>query len=219
MRRGPSLTTAQHCILEQLARVQYATRPQLAYWCGVTVQAISTSAQGLFEQSLIDGSLFSRPMIWGLTHAGGKVLDISMPSGGRASSWSVMAHACHLNAIEITFAKQHPGFRIVSRKALLKRGLNPAFGEHAAVDASGNTWFVLLDDYMMPSYRIARSWMRRHTPNLKYWPDHTGRAWSEVAHLFLVVSTDTRQAERHITWIEKKGIPAHVSSIQALWKI
>ena len=79
-------------------------------------------------------------------------------------------------------------------------------------------WFILLDDYMMGSDRITRSWERRHTPNLKYWPDPTGRALNELAHHYLVVTNDLKQTERHNTWIEKAGLPAEVLTIPALWK-
>ena len=217
MRRIARLTAVQNSILEQLARVQYATNKQLIYWCDVTASSISTSVHSLLNAGLIEGSLFSRPQLFYLTSAGARLVNVHLPAGGRHASWSVMAHACHLNAFEIAFAKQHQGFRIVSRLALLKQGLNPAHGEHAAVDGNKKTWFVLLDDYQMGSDRITRSWTRRHTPNLKHWPDPTGRAWNELAHHFLVVVTDHNQAERHNSWLEKYGIPATVFNIPALW--
>jgi predicted transcriptional regulator len=218
MRRVAQLTAVQNCILEQIARVQFATQKQLMTWCGVNATSISTSVRGLIESGLIDGSLLSRPQLFHLTSAGARLVNVQMPAGGRHASWSVMAHACHLNDFEILFSKSHSGFRMVSRLALLKQGLNPAHGEHAAVDAEKKTWFILLDDYIMGSDRISRSWERRHTPNQKYWPDPTGRAFNELAHHYLVVTTDPYQAERHNAWIEKAGLPAEVLTIPALWK-
>jgi hypothetical protein len=218
VRRVARLTAVQNCILEQLARVQFATQKQLITWCGVNATSISTSVRGLIETGLIDGSLLSRPQLFHLTSAGARLVNVHMPAGGRHASWSVMAHACHLNSFEIEFAKHHPGFRMLSRLALLTKGLNPAHGEHAAVDGEKKTWFVLLDDYLMASDRITRSWERRHTPNLKYWPNHTGRTFSELTHHYIVVTTDPNQAERHNAWIEKHGISAEVLTIPAIWK-
>lgn len=218
MRRGPTLNAVQSCILEQLQRVQFATNTQFAHWCNVQAPAISKAVQSLLADGLIDGSLLTRPMILQLTGAGANILNTPLPSGNRHSSWSVMAHACHKNAFEIQFAKQHPAFRFVSRLSLLKQGFNPAHGEHAAIDADKKTWFVLLDDYMMGSDRISRSWTRRHTPNTKYWPDLTGRAWNEIAHHYLIVTTDQNQKARHEEWIEKNAIPGIVEFLPPLWK-
>jgi len=218
MKRFARLSPAQNCILEQLARVQFATRAQLAHGCDVSKEAISSATQVLYELGLIDGSLLSKPKIFNLTLAGARLFNIPLPAGGRHASWSVMAHACHLNEFENIYAKSHPGFRMLSRLALLKKGLNPAHGEHAALGGDQKTWFVLLDDYLMGSDRISRSWERRHTPNVKYWPDPAGRIFNELAHHYLVVTTDPNQAERHNAWVEKHEIPAEVLTIPALWK-
>ena len=218
MKRGASLTDAQNCILEQLARVQFATSTQLAHWCDVSTATITRATQSLLDVNLIGGSLLTRPMIFQLTNGGARLVNVHMPAGGRHASWSVMAHACHLNDFEIGFAKQKPGFRTVSRLACLKKGLNPAHGEHAAVDGNKKTWFILLDDYTMASSRIKHSWERRHTPNPKYWPDPTGRTWQELSHHYLVVTTTSKQAERHNEWLDNSEIPATVDIIPALWK-
>ena len=120
--------------------------------------------------------------------------------------------------VEEVMVKKHSGFRFLTREKLFKHGLNPAFGEHGAMDEEGKAWFVLLDDYLMTSDRITRSWTRRHTPNLKYWPDHTGRAWCDVAQRFLVVSTDDQHAARHRKWILNHRLPAEVMRLTPLWK-
>ena len=103
MRRIARLTAVQNCILEQLARVQFATNKQFMFWCGVNATSISTSVRGLLDSGLIDGSLFSRPQLFHLTSAGARLVNVHMPAGGRHASWSVMAHACHLNDFEISF--------------------------------------------------------------------------------------------------------------------
>jgi hypothetical protein len=218
MRRSPVFNAVQKCVLEQLARVQYATHAQLAYWCGVQTPAISKAVKVLLESGLVDGELTARPSILRLTQTAGRILQVPMPSGCYHSSWSVMAHACHRNAAGEILASENQGFRFLPRLTMLKQGLNPGHGDHGAVDDSGTSWYVLLDDYMMGSDRIKRSWTRRHTPTLKYWPDHTGRAWSEVVQRFLVVTTDADQAARHRKWILRDQLPADVMIIKPLWK-
>jgi hypothetical protein len=218
MRRAPTMSKLHQCILEHLADVQYATNAQLASWCNVQAPAVSKSVKQLIANDLVNGSLLTRPMILHLTYAGGQVLNRPQPYGRRHASWSVMAHACHVNAVQAAMIKEHSGFRFLTREDLFKHGLNPAFGEHGAVDEQGKAWFVLLDDYLMTSDRITRSWTRRHTPILKYWHDFTGRAWCDVVHRFLVVSTDDQHAERHRKWILKNQLPAEVMQLTPLWK-
>lgn len=218
MRRSPTIPKLQQNILERLADVQYATNAQLARWCKVQAPAITKSVQQLLADDLVDGSLLTRPMILHLTYAGGKLLNKPQPYGRRHASWSVMAHACHLNAVQEAMLGSHPEFRFLAREVLFKQGLNPAFGEHGAVDGEGRAWFILLDDYLMSSDRISRSWTRRHTPNLKYWPDHAGRAWCDVVNRFLVACTDDHHAKRHREWILKNRLPAEVMQLPPLWK-
>lgn len=214
-----SLPKLQQRILELLAAVQFATPHQLADLCGVQPPAISKATSTLYELGLIDGSLFSRPMIWNLAPAGGNLLGAPLAAGRRHASWSVMAHACHCNALAEQLRESYKGFRFLSRLQLLKRGFNPAHGEHGAIDDSGISYFVLLDDYMMPSHRISRSWTRRHTPNRKYWPDYTGGKFCETVQAFLVATTDEKHAKRHEKWILKEGLPADVIYIKPLWLI
>ncbi len=218
MRRSPTLPKVQNFILERLAQVQYATSPQLQQLSGVQQPAISKAIKELLEAGLIDGSLLTRPMILYLTLVGGQLLGVSLPAGRRYASWSVMAHACHVNELQALMQEQHAGFRFLSRVELLKQGLNPAFGEHGAIDEEGTAWFVLLDDYLMTSDRITRSWTRRHTPSKKYWADPTGRVWNAVAQRFVVACTDEQHAARHREWILKTSFPATVILMKPLWK-
>lgn len=218
MRRSASLPVAQKRVLEQLARVQFATPQQLARLANLQTSHTSVAIKELMNAGLLDGALQARPMILFLTTAGGRLLGVPMPSGRRRASWSVMAHACHLTAAAEMLAGQHVGFQFLSRHVLLTQGFNPGHGEHGAIDASGTAWFVLLDDYMMGSDRISRSWTRRHAPNRRYWPDHTGKAWCDVVQRFLVVCTDGDHAERHRQWVLKESLPADVAVIGTLWK-
>lgn len=219
MRRSPTLPKLQNLILEQLAQVQYATSAQLQHLCGAQQPDISRAVTALIDAGLIDGRLLTRPMILHLTPISGKLLGIKLPARRQQASWSVMAQACHLNELQALMHKKHAGFRYLSRVQLLKQGFNPAFGEHAAIDDAGTSWFVLLDDYQMTSDRISRAWTRRHTPSRKYWPDPTGRTWCDVAQRFLVVSTDEQHMVRHREWILKTSLPADVMHIKPLWKL
>jgi hypothetical protein len=129
-----------------------------------------------------------------------------------------MAHACHWSEVQTLMAKSHPGFRGLSRETLLKHGLCPGFGEHGAVDETGQAWLVVLDDYLMGSDRLTRAWTRRHAPSQRHWPDAAGRMWGEVVNQFLVVSTDEANAGRHRAWVMKHGLPAEVVYLSPLWK-
>lgn len=219
MRHTVALSTLQLRILERLADVRFSTNAQLASWCKVQAPAISKAVQRLNELDLVDGVLMTRPMILRLTCAGGRAVNQPQPYDRRHVSWSVMAHACHRNELALVMAEAVPGFRFASRLSLLKQGFNPGHGEHAAVDGNGMSWFVLLDDFLMGSDRIARAWTRRHAPNRKYWPDPTGRAWCDVAQRFLVACTNERHSQRHREWILKHRLPAEVREITPLWKI
>ena len=218
MRRPPTLPKLQSRILERLGQAHFATSQQLATWCRVDARRISDSVQALLNVNLIDGSLITRPMILHLTPAGGRLMDKPLLSGRWHASWPVMAHYCHRNAAAEMLAARYPGFDFLSRQDLLKAGFNPGHGEHAAKDAAGKSWFVLLDDYLMGPDRIKRSWTRRHVPNQKYWPDSTGRRMCEVAQGFLVVSTDEKNAEVHRARILKDQLPADVLTIKPLWR-
>ncbi len=218
MRRSPTLPKQQNRILEQLAQFHYATPAQLQYLCATRQPDISRAIRALLDGGLVDGSLQTRPMILHLTTLGAKLLNISLPAGKRQASWSVMAHACHLTELQHVMTEKYPGFRFLTRSELLKQGFNPAFGEHGGIDDAGTSWFVLLDDYRMTSDRITRSWTRRHTPNLKHWPDHTGRVFCDVAQRLLVVSTDEQHAQRHRAWILRSRLPAEVMQLTPLWK-
>jgi hypothetical protein len=216
MRRAAVLSETQELIIHALARVSYATGAQLQFWSQVDQSNVSRALNMLREQDLIDTTQ-TRPAIYFLTTAAYAMLHQPMPAGDRYASWSVMAHACHRNAFENQMAREQGSFRFLPRLSLFKQGLHPAHGEHAAVDAAGKTWFVLLDDYMMASDRIARSWTRRHTPSKKYWNDPTGRVWREVANRYVVVTTSPRQADRHADFIKQSEFPADVMCIAALW--
>lgn len=217
--RPPALSPLQNQILAKLGELKFATPTQLEMLCAARQPAISKAVAVLLEEGLIDGYLHSRPAILHLTPVGGRLLDTPLPAGRRNASWSVMSHACHLSEVQTLMCQSRPGFRVLPRDVLFKQGLFPAFGEHGAIDGEGKSWFVLLDDYLMTSDRISRSWTRRHTPNKKYWPDPTGRVWRDVAQRFLVACTDEQNTARHRAWILKNRLPADVVQLTPLWKI
>lgn len=213
-----ALLPLERAILERLAILHFATLPQLAVMCGADYTRVSRMATRLDEFGLIEVEHHARPKIYRISRPGSDVVGLPPPSGRRLPSWSVMAHACHRNAFALAMADQVPGFRLLSRLALLKQGFNPGHGEHAATDDAGAAWFILLDDFLMGSDRIARAWRRRHSPNQKYWPDPTGRTWAEVVQKFVVVTTDDAQAEKHRARILRDRLPAEVMTIKPLWR-
>ena len=216
-RRPAQLASLHHEILCQLARVHFATGTQLAHWCRVRPATISRATARLSDLGLVHVCVLPRPAIWTLSGAAATASPRTAFVQRSCPSWSLMAHACHRNALEIVLDKQQGGFRFLSRTALLKQGFNPARGEHAGIDAAGISWLVLLDDDLMASARIARVWRRRHTPNPGHWPDATGRAWCNVIQRYVIGCTDPVRAARHRVWIAAHDMPACVTDIAALW--
>ena len=216
MDRRRSLSELDHRVLDHIGRLRFVTATHLAYWCDVVRVTIDRRLERLLTLGLVKAEKTSRPFIFFLTSAGAVMTGRPPASGGHQASWSVMAHACHAVELEIQL-HQDRGFRLLDRMHLLRQGFNPAHGEHAGVDRTRQSTFVLLDDYGMQSDRIAHVWQRRHTPNNKYWPDPTGRVWGEVVHRYVVATTDPVQAQKHRAFIEDRGVVADVVDIKALW--
>lgn len=216
-----ALTETQRALIDQLGRLAFATQDQLAYWVPVQKPQVSKTLAQLVDRQLVDAHDLVRPFVWYLTHSGARVAGVRLPAGRRHASWSVMAHQCHVNELEIALRAGEPDFRWHTRLELLRHGFNPAHGEHAGsakVADKARLTFALVDDYYMGPERIQRSWKRQHTPNKKYWPDPTGRAWHTSANRFLVCTTDPAQAQRHRDWIEQAALPAEIVTIDPLWR-
>lgn len=211
------LTYTQRAVLEILAQSHFVTEAQLGYWVGKGMPTISKALHFLSEARLVSAQSQVRPMIWHLTHMGSRVTGTALPAGRRHPSWSVMAHACHVNQTEIYFRSRFPKFRFFSRGDLMKMGLNPAHGEHAGI-AEKEFLFILIDDYLMGSDRISWSLIRPHKRNVKYCPEPIQSSWKRVLNQLMVISTDKAQAESHQKWIEKKGISGEIIYVPALWR-
>jgi hypothetical protein len=219
MNRNQALPVLQKKILDTVAAVQFVTAEQLEYFCNDYQPNISRALRDMLDTKWLDAQINAKPRIYYLTLAGARMIGATLPAGKRYASWSVMAHACHFTEAVRMLEGKKGGFRPVTRLELLKQGFNPAFGEHAGIDAAGETVFLLLDDYLMGSDRIKHSWERRHTPNMKYFPDHTGARWCDVAHRYVLVTTDEGQADRHRRMIQKEALPADVDLIKPLWRL
>ena len=204
-----TMTGLEHGILRELARVGYATTAQLATWSHVSLATAGRAAAALSKAGLVRVWNPPRPAIWGLAGTA----SLRRPR----ASWHLMAHVCHRNALEIELSRQLGGFCFLPRPALLCQGLRPAQGEHGGLDASGRSWLALVDDGAVAGGRIAHAWRRRHTPDPRYWPDPTGRAWCEVVHRFVVGCTDPARTLRHRGWIATHDVPASVCDIPLLW--
>lgn len=214
--RRHALNRSQERVLQTLARVQFVTAAQLAVWCGISLRAVCTGLEALYEMNLVDMGADTKPQIWLLTHAGAARMQVPMPSGRRHSSWSVMQNAVHRNAVEILLAQDHSGFHFMTRHQLYKKGFNPSHGEYAGVEAKGTTWLVLVDDYMMESRVIEKHWNRIHRPPRRYWPD-VGRSWSSTANKYLVVTTSLEHLKRHDGFVKSNNVPADVLYLKPLW--
>ncbi len=219
-------------VLEALAKRRYATQAQLAVFCGVQQSNLSKTLDALKGEDLIDSNApppaapagqgrAKQPYFYFLRPRAAEALGASLPSGGRVSSWSVVSQACHRNAFEIAMRTKYPKIRFLSRKQLLKQRINLAHGDHAAlIDDNATSWYVILDDYLMPPQTLAHRWTREHAPSLKRYKDikpGPRRRWCDVANRFVVACTDPVQAERHREQIARDKLPAEVVVIDPLW--
>ena len=188
--------------MDVLSTHDFATPAQLATLCQVQPPAISKALKQLEDQSLVINESGFRPNILRLSAQGARVMDTRQPAGRRTPSASVQQHACHRNEAGLLLARKYPGFHWTPKAQLLAHGLRPAIGEHGAIDRAGLSILVLLDDYVMAPGRILRTWQRRHTPDIAYTRDPTGRRWCDLANHFIVVTNSRQQADRHRAWIE-----------------
>ena len=213
------LNDVDRCLLKSLARVKFATRTQLAHWCGVHPSSASKRLIRMESANMITSDDHQQPTIWSIKHSAAALMLTSMPAGGRRASWSVMAHTCHRNAVEILLGAENAtqGFRFLERQFFWRRGLNPAHGENGGVDQDKRAYLVLLDDYLMKPDRIGHTWARAHKPPRQYFDGHRNITWSEIVNHYLVVTTDEVRAEQHAAWIERHTIPARVLTIKPLW--
>lgn len=215
------LLALDQCIIQTLARVKFATRDQLAYFCKAKPITVFTRLVVLEGGGLISADKHHRPNIWTIKRLAAKIMHQPMPAGRRRASWSVMSHACHVNEVEILLdrSKDSKGFRIISdRRILWGRGLNPGHGEHGGIDEAKTAYLVLIDDYSMPPERIAHSWEREHHPPRKFFSGNRALSWSKIVNRFIVATTDDLRAEQHAIWIERHKIPASVITIKPLWR-
>jgi len=213
------LNRLQQQLLEILARCQFATHAQLAHYANARKSYLSQMLGALAEQGYVTSQIHTLPHLYYLTHRGAATLAVRPPAGGRPASWSVMTQACHRNAFEIAMRATTPRFRFLSRQALLKQGLNPSPGDHAArIDDTPATWYVLIDDTQIPPASLAHRWGREHRPSRRHASPGPRRRWRDVANRFMVVCTDPVHAERHRALIARDGLPAEVWDLKGLWK-
>lgn len=214
--RLKSLNTAQNAVLQGLGRMAFATANQLQYWSGLSLAPIRKALVPLQEANFIQATKSARPHIFRLTRSGARVVDTALPSGGREPSWSVLTHTCHKNQVEIVLRQSLFKFKFLNKSVLLRLGLNPSFGEHAAF-VDGKIVFVLLDDYLMPSYRIQRAAWRFHVKNTNYCDLNVALTWQKVYKRFLIATTDKNQEKKHARWIKRNQFNAELVYVQPLW--
>jgi hypothetical protein len=208
------------CLLQTLCRLRFATREQLSYWCGRHPARVSHRLLNLQKLGLVSSEEYNRPTIWTVKPRAAALMQTTLPSGKRHSSWSAMSHACHRNEVEMLLnaKEESAGFRFLLELPFFwKRGLNPAFGEHSGEDKEKRAYLVLLDDYLMKPDRIGRTWERAHHPPRKYFSGNRAWSWSKIVNHFIVATTDEFRAERHMAWTLRHSVPAQVITIKSLW--
>ena len=204
--------------LSNLDRLQFATCEQLRYWVDVSQPTMSITLSKLASSDYVKVDKSIKPFIYSLTQSGRRAIGTKAPKKAFYST-SVMRHTCHRNQAEIVLRGVYERMTFQSRKVWFKKGLNPAHGEHGAKDLNGYT-LVLLDDYLMDSYRIGHSWTRPHAANERYWADSQIRHWRDVVDRYLVVTTDEGQRERHLSFIEKSQLSdtVNILHVEPLWE-
>ena len=214
------LSEVDQCLLQQLARCKFATREQLCHWCDKSHKTtILRHLMKLEDIGLISADAHQEPNIWKIERQGAALMLEKMPSGGRPPSWSVMAHGCHRNAVEILLDTQAEsrGFRFLDKQAFWKMGLNPAHGENPGVDASNKAYLVLLDDYGMMPNRIRHTWERRHKPSLSHFEGNRVMQWKQFVNAFIVATTNPIRAEQYEKYVKQFAIPATILKIESIW--
>lgn len=212
-----NFSPTQDSILTSLKRCTCATAAQLAAFADVQVPAISKAVAPLLAERIVTIEDVLRPAVYRLAWRGAVYVGATTVAAKRRPTASTLMHHCHRNAAEIVLATQFPDFKFLPRATMLRQGLRPSHGEHGAVDGNNTAYCVLLDDYLMPSYRLRRAWERRHTPDANYFNDPTGGRWCDIVNQYLVVTTDARQTERHTKWAVTNAIPASIETIAPLW--
>lgn len=210
------LSPTQQTILHNFKHLDYATVEQLQYWAGVSQAGVRKTLFFLQDAGLVDDEKQVTPHVWKLSRMGSRLVGQPLPSGFRQSSWSVMAHICHRNQVEIFLRESLSDFLFFKKTALLRLGLNPSHGEHAGKQ-DGKILFILLDDYLMGSDRITKVLSRAHKKNPKYCKLNRSVNWNMILNSYLVVTTDRYQQTKHERWIKKKGIEAELIYLPPLW--
>ncbi|MFQ5543874.1 MAG: hypothetical protein ACE5FY_05935 [Nitrospiria bacterium] len=210
------LSPTQQAILEGFKRLHYATVNQLHYWSGVTLAPVRKSLLSLQAAGYVECEKQVRPHVWKLSRTGSRLVAQPLPSGFRQPSWSVMAHTCHRNQVEMVLRKRLSSFMFLKKTALFRLGLNPSHGEHAGTQA-GKIFLILLDDYLMGSDRITKVLSRAHRKNPKYCNLNRSVNWNMVINRYLVVTTDPHQKSLHERWIKKQNIQAELVYLPPLW--
>ena len=214
-----SITPAKEGVLVALAKLKYATVPQVAYWSSPERHHSRTYA---LLTSLIDMGLVKRhdvlqPHIFSLSREGFRVIGEPPPQGSRQESWSVLTQQCHANEAEIRLRHHYEDFEFLPNSDLYRMGLNPAIAEHGG-KSDDHLIYVLVDDYNMQSERLSRVKYRSHKPKLSYFDlSKPIPNWSSIASLFICAITSETQYELHKAYLIKHKLEIALLKIEALW--
>ncbi len=213
------MTPAKEGVLVALAKLKYATVPQVAYWSSPDRHHSRTYAllASLINLKLVKRHDVLQPHIFSLSREGFRVIGESPPQGSRQESWSVLTHQCHSNEAEIRLREHYEDFEFLPNTTLYGMGLNPAIGEHCGKSGE-HLIYVLLDDYHMQSERLMRVRSRAHKPKPTYFDlSQPIPNWSSIASIFVCAITSESQYQIHKAYLKQHKLDFAMLKIEPLW--
>ena len=218
----PLLTTTERQLIAALARLRFATRPQLLYWASVKdLSSITRTTNKLASDGWLHVYAELKPRVYRLTQQARRIVSTA-PLSRRFSSMPVIKQHCHKNSAEIRLRETLPGATFQTRKFCLTHGLNPSVSEYLVKIGDADFSLALIDDYYMHSTRIPHALARVHTPDSRFFTalqNNVVRRWTDVVSSVLVFSTDSVQAEKHHAYVTANNINATVEVIEPIWDV
>jgi len=219
MNNAQNISEPKKTLLKVLARLHFATVPQLAYWHKDCHESrIYDHLNQLIKLDLVEVYKAKKPYIYSPTRNGFRAGGLTPPRGSRNYTWSVMTHRVHLNESEIKLRKHYPEFKFLPRKNTIKYGVNPSFCEHYGM-GNGKRIMMLLDDYLMDSKKIKQTLERDHKPDPRFFDIKKSKInkWPEISDIYVVGSIDEQQYENHKAFIMKHKIEAKLLKVPTFW--
>jgi transcriptional regulator with XRE-family HTH domain len=222
--RYSALTETHRAIIEELARVTFATQSQLAEYLDRSINVARHAINELVDSRFLEAHREIRPYVYRLSSHGATVAGVTKPR-----HW-MSANAIHQrilrNTIELQVRVKNPTAHFVARRNCWGQGLFPSVGEHLLVhpkEGKNERMLVLIDDYMMSPARIMHCLNRLHDKDKSVSAGTIVLRWTDVVSRVLVCCTDANHAALHAQYIETNrdnlGRPVIVTHVTPLWEI